>query len=316
MKKLLFFLTVFFSLTVVHGQTNVYHPFRDSFIWRVDYYYNNSFQYPCYAKYYFQYYSTGDTVINSYIHKKIHRSFVLVDTISCTNPVNPPGPPNSGYIGALRDDSIANKTFFVFPNTNIDSLLYDYNLVVDDTMKGFITQDPYVYNKIVLSVDSVLIDGLYRKRWNFGQCHNNYPYIIEGIGTSVGLIELLCSYAIDFTDRYLVCVKDSSSTLFASVYNSEMGCNLIVGHDEINIENSLICYPNPFSTKTNLQIDVFFKDATLTVYNSVGQQVKQINNISGQTLTLQRDNLPSGLYFMQLMQENKIIATQKLVITD
>jgi len=52
------------------------------------------------------------------------------------------------------------------------------------------------------------------------------------------------------------------------------------------------------------------------VYNSYGQTVKQIKNISGQTFTLHRDNLQSGLYFLQLTQVNKIIATEKLVITD
>ena len=43
-------------------------------------------------------------------------------------------------------------------------------------------------------------------------------------------------------------------------------------------------YPNPFSIQTTLKIDNLLKNATLTVYNSFGQTVKQIKNISGQTL--------------------------------
>jgi len=75
-------------------------------------------------------------------------------------------------------------------------------------------------------------------------------------------------------------------------------------------------FPNPFSTQTTLQTDKIFKEATLTVYNLYGQQVKQINNISGQTVTFFRNDLPRGLYFLRLAQENKVIATDKLVIID
>jgi hypothetical protein len=46
-----------------------------------------------------------------------------------------------------------------------------------------------------------------------------------------------------------------------------------------------------------------------------GQTVKQIKNISGETITLYRDNLPIGLYFIQLTQDNKTY-TDKLVIAD
>ncbi len=74
-------------------------------------------------------------------------------------------------------------------------------------------------------------------------------------------------------------------------------------------------YPNPFSTQTTLRTDGLLKNATLTVYNSFGQTVKQIKNISGQTVTLFRDNFPSGLYFLRVTEENKIY-TDKLVITD
>lgn len=81
-------------------------------------------------------------------------------------------------------------------------------------------------------------------------------------------------------------------------------------------QQKLKAYPNPFSSSTTLQSNNIFKSATLTVYNSFGQQVKQIKNISGQTVTLSRDNFPSGLYSVRLTEENKIIAEAKLVITD
>jgi len=88
------------------------------------------------------------------------------------------------------------------------------------------------------------------------------------------------------------------------------------GIDENNTEKDVFIFPNPFSSTTTVQTDNVFKDATLIVYNLHGQQVKQIKNISGQTVTLHRDNLPMGLYFIHLTQDNKTIMTDKLIITD
>lgn len=80
--------------------------------------------------------------------------------------------------------------------------------------------------------------------------------------------------------------------------------------------NKINIYPNPFSYAATLQADKLLKDATLTVYNLFGQIVKQIKNISGQSVTLFRDNLPSGLYFFRITQNSKTFSADKFVITD
>lgn len=74
--------------------------------------------------------------------------------------------------------------------------------------------------------------------------------------------------------------------------------------------------PNPFKTKTTIRTDKILQDATLTVYNSFGQQVKQLKNITGQEITLRQDNLSSGLYIVRLTKNNMVIASEKLIIID
>ena len=86
--------------------------------------------------------------------------------------------------------------------------------------------------------------------------------------------------------------------------------------NEVNESNSFNIFPNPFSFTTTLQTNIFLKNASLTIYNSIGQVVKQIDNLAGQTIIFNRGNLPSGLYFICITQDNKIIATDKLVMTD
>jgi hypothetical protein len=308
MKKWIIILTTFIAMTVVHGQTNVYHTFPDSAIWRVDVSIYMPGNGGCQAYYYFQYYSSGDTLINSYNYKKIYKSFVYLTSTGPNSPCDPVPPWGySGYVGALRDDSISKKAFFVFQNESNDSLLYDYNLNVGDTIKGCIS----INDVIVTSVDSIIIGSHERKKWNY----SSTGFIIQGIGTDAGLIDIINTGGGTFSS--LICVKDSSSTIFTSGHYSEMGCNLIYEElNEINSVNNVNCYPNPFYTETSLQTNKLFKNATLTIYNSYGQMVKQIDNLAGQTIIFQRDNLPSGLYFFRLTQDNKIIVTNELVITD
>jgi len=50
--------------------------------------------------------------------------------------------------------------------------------------------------------------------------------------------------------------------------------------------------------------------------NSIGQQVKQIERINEQTVTLNRGDLPSGVYFIHLKQDYKVLSTFKIIIID
>lgn len=104
--------------------------------------------------------------------------------------------------------------------------------------------------------------------------------------------------------------KDSILDNYLLCYNGTLSVE-----EELN-KLDILAVPNPFYSQTILQTNTRFKNAMLTVYNSFGQTVKQINNLSGQAITFHRDNLQSGLYFFCLTQENKIITVGKLVITD
>jgi hypothetical protein len=75
-------------------------------------------------------------------------------------------------------------------------------------------------------------------------------------------------------------------------------------------------FPNPFQDTTTIQANSNLKNATLNMYNSYGKIVKQVNNLSGQTMCLSRGTLSSGLYFIKLTEENKVIAVEKILITD
>ena len=75
-------------------------------------------------------------------------------------------------------------------------------------------------------------------------------------------------------------------------------------------------YPNPFSTETALRTDAVLKNATLTMYNAQGQQVRLMDHLTGQTIMLHRGSLPTGLYSLRLSENDQIRSVHKLLSTD
>lgn len=86
---------------------------------------------------------------------------------------------------------------------------------------------------------------------------------------------------------------------------------------DLSNNSSVNIFPNPFYLQTTIQTTTFFQNSTLTLINSFGQIVKRLENVSGQQITLFRDNLPNGLYFLRLTEgKSNYFSLIKLVITD
>ncbi len=292
------------------SQTNVFHSFPDSAFWRVDMsclcQSNNN------ENYYYHYYFAGDTTINSNSYSKLFRDSVLVVGVGGPACYMNPWAYIHGYKGAVRQDSVANKVYYIPYYDSTEVLLYDYNLVAGDTVKGFLVN----CTALVTNVDSVLIGNQYHKKWDLSVCTGgNVHHIIEGIGSDNGLIEPL--NWLGWCYSWLVCVKDSSSTLFNSGVSSDYGCQQIT---EVNNEgitkNEIRLYPNPFSLTAKLEMQLPVQNATVTIENYLGQTVKQFNKISGSEITISRDNLPAGLYFVQVTQNNSVVTAAKFIIAD
>lgn len=87
-----------------------------------------------------------------------------------------------------------------------------------------------------------------------------------------------------------------------------------LGIGENSTKNIFSITPNPFTSSTTIETIDNLKNATLTIFNQYGQTLKQIKNISGQAVVLSRYNLPSGLYFIRLTEENKTIGIEKVIV--
>ncbi|MFT6503184.1 MAG: hypothetical protein ACJASQ_003316 [Crocinitomicaceae bacterium] len=98
-----------------------------------------------------------------------------------------------------------------------------------------------------------------------------------------------------------------------SIFVTKLGSS-VTGIDNLSYNSIIQIFPNPTSSSTTLHANEVLKDATLTVYNSLGQTVKETKNISGRTVILSTDNLANGHYFVHLKEENKVYTTKLTII--
>ena len=73
---------------------------------------------------------------------------------------------------------------------------------------------------------------------------------------------------------------------------------------------------SPAAESTTLELSNPVSNASLAIYNSYGQMMKKMNNLNGKLILIQRDNLANGIYFIQLLQDNKVIADDKIILID
>lgn len=132
------------------------------------------------------------------------------------------------------------------------------------------------------------------------------PIFASDIGTSLKIQNdgkiILAGFSHNGVNNEFVVVRYNNSI--------SLGTSAFKENSEIKI------FPNPFSTKTSLLSKNYLQNATLCYYNLLGEKVKQMNNISGKEVTLFRDNLSNGLYFIKLTQHEKDIVVKKVIIID
>ena len=159
MKLFLFISIALFTMKGAIAQTNIYHQFPDSnAIWNVTF---GGYQSPSCSKY--SYTLIGDTIVNTNTYTKISKQY-------SSYPFNGmgncdwccPSTANVMYAGAIREDTVAQKVYYLPIGENTDTLLYDLTLSVGDSIP--VGWNNWCPSMQVGSIDSVLIGTNYRKR--------------------------------------------------------------------------------------------------------------------------------------------------------
>jgi len=77
---------------------------------------------------------------------------------------------------------------------------------------------------------------------------------------------------------------------------------------------NLIIFPNPFSSFATLQFSKPLQSAIVGVFNLLGQQVNEFNNVNGNEVIIQKENMNAGIYFVKVTDISGLIGTTKIII--
>ncbi len=77
-------------------------------------------------------------------------------------------------------------------------------------------------------------------------------------------------------------------------------------------DDSFLIYPNPTNNKININSES--KILGIEIYNSIGQNVRNIENCDAKIVTFEKENLGNGIYYLKIISENKTISNKKLIL--
>ncbi|MGQ0826992.1 MAG: T9SS type A sorting domain-containing protein [Bacteroidota bacterium] len=239
---------------------------------------------------YHRYKMQGDTLINSLSYNKIYRSDYAV-----SSPYPSLGTYN--YQFGIRQDSVMKRVYAIFPSDNIDTLLYDFNLQVGDTLKNSYISLPSWYGpgpQTVTSIDSISFHGNYNKFYKrYHLSAGSGATLIEGIGNANGLIEE--------THGFFEAGLELRN--FCNSAHSDCTVSFTLRIDVKNANNSsIIISPNPFTSETQINFSNEY-NGTVKITDVLGREVEAIN-FTGKKLKIQRGEMKAGIYFVQMVDEN------------
>lgn len=242
---------------------------------------------------------SGDTLINDSAYRKI----ITTETVITSPEIS--RSEEMIYLGAIRED-IQNKViYYLSPSGSEEQLLYDFNWEIGDTVKGRLALGFGTPDTIV-KIDSVLVGSQYRKRWTINEGYD--IQLIEGIGSTYGLIEPSPGDILDNSSIQLTCYQVANTPVYPEGINA---CELPSSINEYSKEyTETKVFPNPSNgTFTiefgNTQID------KLKVTNLLGKTIL-IKNTSGMA-EISLSGLSKGIYILHMIDNNNYIITQKVI---
>lgn len=304
MKATLFISGLILLIKISLGQTSIYHPFPTSNTsWRER---SNASSGFCSD---YQDFITGDTIINGEVHTKVQRFGAQYQLIggNCTDDIIAT---YNEYRGAYRNDAVNKKILFIPANEISDTLLYDFNLNINDSLPASYLHNPLIgMNSYVSQVDSMLIGMNYHKRFWISSSTgiNQYMYLVEGIGSDHGLLANIFPQFEDLEN--LLCVIQEGYTIYP---DETTQCDLVT---EIpSRPNPIIpvtLYPNPTSEYIKITFGNTTKDVDFEIYNLLGVKKLMVQNI-GPDCNVNISNLDPGLYLYQIYLNRKVAYRGKL----
>jgi hypothetical protein len=194
---------------------------------------------------------------------------------------------------------------YIENNQFLDSLLFDYDLTIGDTL-------PLTWNHndtitTIIGIDSINVEGDYRKVFTLD---NNNKKLIEGIGSEAGLFEY---FGLNLNDSpELICYSIVNSPYYPTINSI---CSYNVGLSELTNSQSVEVYPNPFTNRVTIEnknseiaIDKIY------IIDQLGNEINlnlPVKSLDQNTIDL--TTYSNGVYNLKVICENNIYSFTKII---
>lgn len=230
----------------------------------------------------------GDSVIGPYTYKKImergyYQEFGIVMGTQCA-----PSFVHNNLYALLRQDSLSIYLW----DGNQDTLLYDYNLQVGDTL-------PLSFNNVstevvVDSISEIQIGNDMRKVFHLGN-NPEVDKLIEGVGHNKGLVGSMQPF--EFFENELRCFALNDTVRYPYL---DAPCDFDVSLNELSEEVPGV-FPNPTNANWQIKIPAGTEIKEVIIRNYAGQEQPVSLQFSGSdSFEADAHNLPAGVYLLEL----------------
>ena len=211
------------------------------------------------------------------------------------------------HFGDGNSNSVTNPSHQYTNPGNYSVTLIAYNYALCGLLSDTLVLHNYVNvltppNIIITQIGDTLISNFVT-----GNQWYNYGILISGATSQKYIVPSTGCYQTTYTD------SNGCSNI------SNVICVDFAGISEITMANGITIYPNPAIDQATLVINENFitNNATLSIYNLLGQELQRIAlpaNQGNKEVTIDRKDIPNGLYFYKIINSNsEVLATGKLI---
>jgi hypothetical protein len=101
----------------------------------------------------------------------------------------------------------------------------------------------------------------------------------------------------------------SDGTGASLVVNSTLSVSNLIA----NSAHSISIYPNPFKSEITVEFDEYQKNTTINILDALGKKIKSLN-LNGNKIVIDKSGMNSGIYFLQIVDENEYVVSRKIVL--
>lgn len=253
----------------------------------------------------------GDTLINGVTYAKLYRTWSAsyYQMGDCEFKYNSGPSRTNTYVGAIRINN-NQRVFIIVPEDTIIRTLYDFSLSIGDTL--YIKGMNYQYTAEVVSVDSINVNGKFRKRLSIqGYMYDTW---IEGIGSIYGLFAPINRHWEKY-DYALICYIENGFPLYQEWPDSECyRCNLVssILNSQINPRISVI--PNPIVDRSQIEYPAHLEPKYVNIYGLQGRLLYSISLSSNRKVFIEKHLLETGVFLLELVSKNEHSYFQKIIV--